>query len=162
VIASELHLPEGSDVVSRHQQRFIDGTAWSLQTSFYPMSLVERGALKLIQAPNIEEGTVAYLGTKLGLSQIGYHDKITVRAPDANEATFFELPDDGRVAVFEILRTAFDDDGQPFRLTVSVYPVDRNQFAVNVGKLPDESRPIGTDVRSMMKQSAGNSGRNHA
>jgi GntR family transcriptional regulator len=138
LVASELKLPEGSDVVSRHQQRSIDGTAWSLQTSFYPMSLVDRGAVKLIQASNIEEGTVAYLGTELGLSQAGYHDKITVRAPDANEATFFELPDDGRVAVFEILRTAFDDNGQPFRLTVSGYPVDRNQFAVSVGKVPDE------------------------
>ena len=43
------------------------------------MSLAERGATKLIQAPNIEEGTVAYLGTKLGLKQAGYRDKITVR-----------------------------------------------------------------------------------
>jgi GntR family transcriptional regulator len=136
VIARELQLPEGSDVVSRHQQRFIDGTAWSLQTSFYPMRLVERGAGKLIHAPNIEEGTVAHLGAKLGLIQAGYRDKITVRAPDANEATFFKLPDDGRVAVFEVRRTAFDDQGQPFRLTVSVYPTDRNQFAVNVGAVP--------------------------
>jgi GntR family transcriptional regulator len=138
VITNELQLEEGSTVVSRHQQRYIDGTPWSLQTSFYPMSLVERGALKLIQAPNIEEGTVAYLGTKLGLIQAGYRDKITVRAPDAIEATFFKLPDDGRVAVFEVFRTAFDNDGQPFRLTVSVYPADRNQFAVSVGKVPDE------------------------
>jgi GntR family transcriptional regulator len=138
VITNQLELDEGSTVVSRHQQRYIDGTPWSLQTSFYPMSLVERGALRLIQAPNIEEGTVAYLGTNLGLIQAGYRDKITVRAPDANEATFFKLPDDGRVAVFEVFRTAFDNDGQPFRLTVSVYPVDRNQFTVNVGKVPDE------------------------
>ena len=137
VIASELQLPEGSDTVSRHQQRFIDGTAWSLQTSFYPMSLVERGAVELIQAPNIEEGTVAYLGTELGLKQAGYRDKITVRTPNATETAFFKLPDDGRVAVFEVRRTAFDDHGRPFRLTVSVYPTDRNQFAVNVGQVPD-------------------------
>jgi len=141
VIMSELQLAGGSTVVSRHQQRFIDGTPWSLQTSFYPMSLVERGALKLIQAPNIEEGTVAYLSTKLGLNQVGYRDKITVRAPDGNETAFFRLPDDGRVAVFEVLRTAFDDHGQPFRLTVSVYPSDRNQFAVKVGRVPDELVP---------------------
>jgi GntR family transcriptional regulator len=102
------------------------------------MSLVERGALKLIQAPNIDEGAVAYLGTKLGLSQVGYRDTVTVRAPDANETTFFKLPDDGRVAVFEVQRVAFDDQGQPFRLTISVYPADRNQFAVSVGQVPDE------------------------
>jgi GntR family transcriptional regulator len=141
VISGELRLADGSTVVSLHQQRFIDGTPWSLHTSFYPMSLVERGALKLIQAPNIEEGTVAYLGTKLGLVQLGYRDKITVRAPDGNETFFFKLPDDGRVAVFEVLRTAFDDHGEPFRLTVSVYPADRNQFAVIVGDVPDEAEP---------------------
>jgi GntR family transcriptional regulator len=136
VIESELRLAESSTVVSRHQQRYIDGTAWSLQTSFYPIGLVERGAVKLIQASNIKEGTVAYLGTTLGLTQTGYRDKITVRAPDAIDTAFFILPDDGRVAVFEVLRTAFDEQGQPFRLTVSVYPADRNQFAVNVGAVP--------------------------
>ncbi len=139
VIEGELQLDPGSTVVSRHQQRSIDGTPWSLQTSFYPMSLVERGALKLIQAPNIEEGTVAYLATKLGLHQAGYRDTITVRAPDGNETSFFKLPDDGRVAVFEVFRTAFDEGSHPFRLTVSVYPADRNQFAVLVGQVPDET-----------------------
>ena len=34
----------GHSVVSRHQQRYIDGTPWSLQTSFYPIKLVQRGA----------------------------------------------------------------------------------------------------------------------
>src|SRR5215472_1473485 len=66
VIASELRLAEGSTVVSRSQRRYIDETPWSLQTSFYPMALVERGALKLIQAVNIGEGTVAYLAAELG------------------------------------------------------------------------------------------------
>jgi GntR family transcriptional regulator len=141
VIASELELPEGSAVVRRHQQRYIDGTAWSLQTSFYPMSLVEQGAVKLIQASNVKEGTVAYLGTTLELNQAGYRDKITVRAPDAYDTAFFMLPDDGRVAVFEVLRTAFDGQGRPFRLTVSVYPADRNQFAVNVGAVPAPGNP---------------------
>jgi hypothetical protein len=51
------------------------------------------------------------------------------------------LPDDGRVAVFEVLRTAFDEKGRPFRLTVSVYPADRNQFAVNVGAVPAPGDP---------------------
>jgi GntR family transcriptional regulator len=138
VVANELGLDEGSQVVSRYQKRSIDGTPWSLQTSFYPMSLVEQGATRLSRAADIEEGTVAYLRDKLGLSQAGYRDKITVRAPDGNETSFFKLPDDGRIAVFETRRTAFDDHGQPFRLTVSVYPADRNQFAVEVGKVPAE------------------------
>jgi GntR family transcriptional regulator len=147
-VQAELQLDEGSTVVSRHQERYIDGTPWSLQTSFYPMRLVERGALKLIQAPNIVEGTVEYLRAALDLHQAGYRDKITVRAPNGTETGFFRLHDDGRVAVFEVFRTAFDENDKPFRLTVSVYPADRNRFAVNVGKVPPEvmeSAPADTE-----------------
>lgn len=138
VVTEELQLAAGATVISRHQQRYIDDIPFSLQTSFYPMSLVERGAAKLIQASDIPRGAVAYLREELGLDQVGYRDKITVRAPDATEAAFFKLPDDGRVAVFEVRRTAFDEQGQPFRLTISVYPTDRNEFTVNVGRVPDE------------------------
>jgi GntR family transcriptional regulator len=134
---AELQLPGGASVVSRHQKRFIDGTPWSLQTSFYPMSLVQTGALRLIQAENIDEGTVEYLKESVGIKQVGYRDMITVRAPDNTEATFFKLPDDGRVSVIETRRTAYDDKGVPVRLTVSVYPADRNQLAVKVGEVPD-------------------------
>jgi GntR family transcriptional regulator len=136
VIQSELRVAADSTVVSRRQERFIDGTPWSLQTCFYPISLVERGAMRLIHAMNIEEGTVAYLRQSLGIRLGGYRDKITVRPPDSREARFFDLPDDGRVAVFEIFRTVFDEGGEPFLLTVSVYPADRNQFIRNVGKIP--------------------------
>ncbi len=141
VIASELQLADGSAIVSRHQRRLIDGTAFSLQTSFYPMSLVQQGALRLIQAEDIKTGAVRYLEESLSIKQVGWRDKITVRPPDANEAAFFKLPEDGRVAVFEILETGFDGQGQPVRLTVSIYPTDRNQFAVDVGEVPDEAVP---------------------
>jgi GntR family transcriptional regulator len=133
----ELQLPEGTPIVSRHQQRFIDGIPWSLQTSFYPMSL-SQSAPRLIQAGDITEGTVAYLREALGLKQVGYRDTITVRAPDNVEAAFFRLPDDGRISIIETRRTAFDEQGKAVRLTVSVYPADRNQFAINVGEVPAE------------------------
>ena len=45
-------------------------------------------------------------------------------------------PARGRVAVVEILRTAFDGQGRPFRLTVGVFPADRNEFVINVGAGP--------------------------
>ena len=136
--AATLGLSLDAPIVSRHYQRSIDGTPWSLQTSFYPMRLVERGAFRLIQATDITEGTVAYLRNELGIRQTGYRDLITVRAPNETETAFFKLPDDGRVGVFEILRVAFDEQRAPFRLTVSVYPTDRNQFAINIGDVPIE------------------------
>jgi GntR family transcriptional regulator len=158
VIQSELQLAADSSVVSRRQERFIDGTPWSVQTCFYPISLVERGAMRLIHAVNIEEGTVAYLRQSLGIRLGGYRDKITVRPPDAREARFFGLPDDGRVAVFEIFRTVFDEGGEPFLLTVSVYPADRNQFIRNVGNVPAAE----TDPAPDDEVRAGPSGRQHA
>jgi GntR family transcriptional regulator len=138
VIAPELQVEMGSAVVSRHQQRFIDGTPWSLQTSFYPMRFVQQGAFRLTQPADISQGTVSYLRETLGVDQTGWRDMIVVRAPNEVEAVFFKLPDDGRVPIVETRRTTFDSHGTPVRLTVSVYPADRNQFAVNVGRVPDE------------------------
>lgn len=136
-VATGLRVNESTEVVSRHERRFIDGTPWSMQTSYYPMEFVDRGAWRLRSARDIEEGTVRYLADTLHLIQVGYRDWITVRAPNAIEADFFKLAPDGRVAMFEIFRTAFDGNGVPMRLTVTVYPADRNQFILDVGTVPE-------------------------
>jgi GntR family transcriptional regulator len=112
-VADLLQVAAGSEVVSRHQRRFIDGTPWSLQTSFYPMGFVLKGAARLIEASDIVEGTVQYLAESLGLRQVGYQSRMLVRAPDATEAYFFNIPQDGRVQVYEILETGFDQTGAP-------------------------------------------------
>jgi GntR family transcriptional regulator len=144
-VARSLRIEEGAQVVSRHQQRFIDNTPWSLQTSFYPMTLVQRGAVDLIQATDIEGGTVAYLAEKCGVEQAGYRDTIAVRPPDETEVRFFKLPADGRVPVFEIYRVGFDKEGNRFRLTVTVYPTDRNRLRVDVGAVPPRQTPQEAD-----------------
>ena len=48
--------------------------------------------------------------------------------------SFFRIPGDGLVPVFEIFRTAFDQSGEPMRVTVSIFPADRNQFIVERGR----------------------------
>ena len=140
-MATALRIAEGAEVISRHERRFIDGTPWSMQTSYYPMEFADRGAERLRSARNIDEGTVQYLADTLHIRQVGYSDRITVRAPNSTEADFFKLPSDGRVPMYEITRTAYDGNAQPMRLTVTVYPADRNQFFINVGRIPlgDES-----------------------
>jgi GntR family transcriptional regulator len=135
-VADQLQVPEGTPLISRHQKRYIDGTPWSLQTSFYPKAFITQGADRIMDTDDIPEGTVRYLAETLGLRQAGYRDWITVRAPDAAEASFFNVPQDGRVGVFEIFRTGFDQTRTPMRLTVTVFPTDRNQFVVNVGDVP--------------------------
>jgi GntR family transcriptional regulator len=136
-IAAGLWVPVGTEVISRHEKRHIDGTPWSMQTSYYPMEFVERGARRLLSSQDISEGTTQYLRETIGVKQVGYRDWITVRAPNLTEAEFFKLPSDGRVSVYEMFRTAFDGNGQPMRLTVTVYPADRNQFILAVGQVPE-------------------------
>jgi len=136
-IASALGIPKGAEVISRHERRFIDALPWSMQTSYYPVEFADRGAELLRSARNIDDGTVQYLANKLGIRQVGYRDRITVRAPNTNEADFFKVPLDGRVPMYEITRTAYDGNGNPMRVTVTVYPADRNQFILNVGEVPE-------------------------
>jgi GntR family transcriptional regulator len=143
LVARELQLGEDDrdrQIICRSQRRFIDGTPWSLQTSFYPMRFLLQGASRLLEASDIDKGTVEYLRETLGTSQAGWRDRLFVRAPDQDETAFFKLPEDGRISVIEIRRTAFDETGMPNRLTVSVYPADRNQFALDLGKVPPEIR----------------------
>jgi len=141
-VARALRLDDGAQVVSRHQQRFIDDTPWALQTTFYPMSLVQKGATRLILPTDIEEGAVAYLAQEYGLKQVGYRDTVAVRPPEPAEARFFRLPADGRVSVYEIHRLGFDKDGQRIRLTITVYPADRNRFRIEVGKVPSRKEAV--------------------
>jgi GntR family transcriptional regulator len=135
-MATTLAITKGAEVISRHERRFIDGLPWAMQTSYYPMEFADRGAELLRRARDIPEGTVEYLANTLHIRQVGYSDSITVRAPNPTEADFFKLPSDGRVPMYEITRTAYDGNGQPMRVTVTVYPADRNQFIVNVGEVP--------------------------
>jgi GntR family transcriptional regulator len=138
-VLRRLRLPSGAQVVSRHQARYIDDVPWSMQTSFYPMHFVtEDGATRLLMAENIDEGTVNYLaGLPTGTNhrQIGFRDWITARTPDDVEQKFFTLEHDAMM--FEIFRTGFDQQKVPMRVTVTVYPADRNQFIVNYGDVPD-------------------------
>ena len=60
-VAAGLWVPIGTEVISRHRKRYIDGKAWSLETSFYPGEFADRGAARLRKAGDIEEGTVRYL-----------------------------------------------------------------------------------------------------
>jgi GntR family transcriptional regulator len=136
VITRRLRVPSGTQLVSRHEQGYIDDLPWSLQTSFYPMEFINKGATRLLMAEDITQGAVRYLAETLGLEQIGYRVWITARRPDSNEQRFFRISHDS--TVFEIFRTAFDQHKKPMRVTVTVFPTDRNQFIVNVGDdLPD-------------------------
>lgn len=140
-VAARLRIADGTQVVSRSQERFVDGTPWSLQTTYYPMDLIARGAILLISAEPIPGGAVAYLQQTLDLTQVGYRDRILVRAPDDSESRFFDLPDDGRIPVVTIMRTGYrasDEGPVPYRVTFTALPADRNQLVINSGEVPGD------------------------
>jgi GntR family transcriptional regulator len=140
-IAARLRVPDETQVICRCQERFIDKTPWSLQTTYYPMDLVAAGAIRLISAEPIPEGAVTYLHRTIGLTQVGYRDRILVRRPDEAESRFFDLPDDGRIPVVTIMRTGYrasDEGPVPYRVTYTALPTDRNQLVINSGEVPGE------------------------
>jgi GntR family transcriptional regulator len=134
-IAFRLRVAPSDQVVLRHQERYIDNVPWSLQTSFYPIEFVISGkAPRLLMAEDIPEGAVRYLEGAMGLKQVGYRDWITARAPADWEQKFFGIAHDS--TVFEVFRTGFDQNGRPMRVTVTLWPADRNQFIVDSGAVP--------------------------
>ncbi|WP_026415655.1 GntR family transcriptional regulator [Actinomadura oligospora] len=143
--ARELEIEIGDMLVVRHQQRFItdDGgdVPWSLQTSFYPIDLVDRGATRLQRPEDMPEGTVAYLEETLGIRQARYRDQIWVRTPNEVEIRFFDMPAEGTVPVFVHRRVVTDTEGNPCRYTLTVYPTDRNVFVIE-SELPLDDSDI--------------------
>lgn len=73
----------------------------------------------------------ADLANEITIKQTGYRDWITGRLATEEEQVFFGIGHDA--AVFVDSRVAFDQNNAPMRLTVTVFPVDRNQLIVNVG-----------------------------
>jgi GntR family transcriptional regulator len=133
-VARLLRIPEGAEVIIRHQRRYVDGRPWSLQTSYYPRSLTDR-APRLLDAGDVAEGTVPYMAER-GIKQAGYQDAIEYRVPDEEETAYFDLPADGHVQVVEIRRVAFDQDENRVRLTITIYRADRNRFVFSIGNAP--------------------------
>lgn len=135
-IAQLLEIPPGGVVISRRQERSMEGRPWSIQTSFYPAELAdEQGADRLRMAKNIEEGTVAYLRA-LGIVQVGYHELISMRPLKDDEMRFFTWASDV-FRIFENRRIAYDTTGRPIRVSETIFPARQNKLIISVGQVPD-------------------------
>ena len=138
-IAQMLGQPDGIEVVSRHEKRSIDGTPWSMLTSFYPLDSWTAEPPGLPGRATSKKEPSSTWPRHCASIRRGYRDWIAVRAPDAEETEFFRLAPDGRTSIIQISRTAYDGNGQPMRVTVTVYPADRNQFIVDFGQVPEQA-----------------------
>lgn len=121
-------------VVRRSQQRFVDGKPNSLQHSYFKLELAME-AQALLKTADIEEGTVKYLQSH-GHVQTGYEDQFDARPPTDDELKFFGLSKDS-LAVIEHRRTAYDQNGEPFRLTITIYKPGTNKIRFIAGEVPD-------------------------
>jgi GntR family transcriptional regulator len=134
-LAAQLGIIEGDPVISSGQVLIIDDIPWAVQTIFYPMEFVNKGALRLIEPAPLEEGALVYLNEELGLTQASWRDLIQCRIADSQEAKSLHIRQDGQALVFEIQRTGFDETGRPMRLAVTALPTDRNRFIYEVGPI---------------------------
>ncbi|MEU6999587.1 GntR family transcriptional regulator [Nonomuraea sp. NPDC046570] len=137
-VAARLNVPTGSKVVTRRLLRYVDGTPWSLQTSYYPMDIAD--GTDLIRPGDVTQGTIRLL-EELGHPQVGYTDELTARMSYADESAFFGVTGAG-VSVQVLWRTAYDRT-RPIRLTVTVYPADRNRLIYHLGEIPSGFRDLG-------------------
>jgi GntR family transcriptional regulator len=144
-LASLLGIPAGSQVITRRQERHVDGIPWCLQTTAYPLELAERGADGLLVARDIAEGAVAYVKQALDVAQIGCRDKAVFRPANEEEARFFASPDEGiALVVCEVIRIGYragDAGPVPLRATFTVFPADRVQFVIDSGDVPRDGTP---------------------
>ena len=134
-VSRRLRVPPNTQVVSRHERRHIDDIPWSLQTSFYPMDFITKGATRLLMAEDIDEGAVRYLGDTIGIKQVGYTG--LDHGARSGQQRAVVLWAGTRCHGLRDLPHRLRPDGTPLRVTVTVWPADRNQFIVNVGEVPD-------------------------
>jgi GntR family transcriptional regulator len=140
-VAERLLVAPGDPVVRRYQEFWVDQTPWSVQATYYPFALVDRGAKDLMKAKDFSDGELAYIAESTGLNRCGYRVRILFRKATVDEAKFFQLPGDDSVHVVSLIRTAYEDRGDgpcPFRANFTVFPGDRHQFVINSGTFPDE------------------------
>jgi GntR family transcriptional regulator len=128
--AAALKIAEGTPVVLRRTQRYLDKDPWSLVVSCYPASIVQGTALEQA-APSAKSASLVL--AEHGHQPAGYRDEIYARMPDASETAFFQLS--SPVPVTVVSRTTYDTT-QPIRLTRYVYRADRLRLRHELGNIP--------------------------
>jgi GntR family transcriptional regulator len=128
--AAALKIAEGTPVVLRRTQRYLDKDPWSLVVSCYPAGIVKGTALERA-APSASSASLVL--AEHGHQPAGYRDEIYSRMPDATETAFFQLS--SPVPVTVVSRTTYDTT-QPIRLTRYVYRADRLRLRHEMGNIP--------------------------
>ncbi len=129
-VAERLRLDEGDSCILRSCLRYVDGTPWSIQETWYPRKLAEQ-APRLEEPADIAEGTTRYLAGN-GFEQVGYWDEWTTRMPNPTEVRKLELG--AGTPVLICTRTGYTVS-EPIRVTITTFAGDRNRIVYESGNL---------------------------
>lgn len=128
-VAKRLHLSVDDLVVVRSCFRFVDGTPWSEQVSYYPYDVAEQAGLNTPR--DIAEGTVRRMAER-GFREVGWSDEVSCRPANTDEVRAFNLTAGMSVMIYS--RVGWTEV-RPVRLTRETLPADRNVVMYESGDL---------------------------
>jgi len=110
-------LPEDAQVLVRRRRMFASSTPVQLADSYIPWEIAE--GTQLAERDTGTGGSFSRLAD-LGHPVMRMHETIRVRTPDLAEMESLKLEEDQRV--YAIIRTAWDEAGDPVEVTVHAMP----------------------------------------
>jgi GntR family transcriptional regulator len=119
VVAERLALRRRERVIARRRRYLIDGRPVELATSFVPASIA-RGTE--IAKPNSGPGGIYARLEELGHRLDHFDEEIRSRMPRPDEAARLTMA--SGVPVFELIRTAFDTEGQAVEVCETIMSAD--------------------------------------
>jgi GntR family transcriptional regulator len=122
-VAERLHLSQGDQVLIRRRRMLADGQPVQLATSYLPLQLVE--GTQIEQADTGTGGTYARL-EELGHRLGRFQEDLSARMPLPDEARALRLG--AGVPVIRVVRTAFDEQGDPVEVNDMVLAADRYEL----------------------------------
>lgn len=136
-VAARLGLEPADTVVVRKRVRYLDGTPFNTNDSYFPLELVQGS--EIMHPADIGRGANVVLA-ELGAEQTHAVDEIEVRMPTPNEASRLEIGLGVPVAMHRV--TGYTNDGRPVRVVRNVLPGDRHLIAF------ERTRPARTEKDS--------------
>ena len=129
-VAEALAIEPGTALVTRSRVHTIDGDPHQLSQSFYPPWVTE-GFAPFVQPNNVfvPSGLLAASGHR----QVRFHDVLTARPPDPDEASQLRMPTGTPLLVHT--RTGYDAQDRPVRHMVTRMAADRVEVTYD---LPNE------------------------
>lgn len=112
-IATRLGVPEGDQVLVRRHLLLADTTPVATADSYYRTDVASGTALE--RAERIEGGAHGYLVDELGLKLDHFTEELRAREPTAAEIDTLQLR--SGEPVIRLLRTLYDDAGQPVQVS---------------------------------------------